>query len=77
MHLHLTMNQIERAARLYCAHIGIDADELILDALTMEKSLPRWRSIRDQMASDQLRMRFMHKVAQEALNGYPNEEVNA
>ena len=61
--MYLTMEQLEKAARLYCKRTGQDPDELILDALTMEKTLPRWEKIRDRMAGYQFEMQAMADVA--------------
>lgn len=61
----LSMNQLTRAARLYCEGIRKDPDELILDALTMEKTLPRWEKIRDRMVSNQFEAAIMRQVLSE------------
>lgn len=64
--MHLTEDQLEKAARLYCNRTRQNPDELILDALTMKKTLPRWEKIRDRMASNQCEMQAMSDVVANA-----------
>ena len=58
----LTMDELKIAALLYCERTNQAPDELILDALTMEKTLPRWEKIRDHMLSRQIEAQCMADV---------------
>ena len=60
--MYLTMGQLEKAAKLYCHRTKQNPDELILDAITMKKTLPRWEKIRDRMASNQCETQAMVDV---------------